>query len=116
MVGLDTSSSEEGNCSKERPGEQLDTGDELFRFTAIENKFDPSYDDETSMGYRDLALNIEVGWIVSSDVMSAVSFQKVRDWRRLNCITHICEIRIRTRSGHACALEGHEDYLLFRGL
>ena len=116
VVGLDTSPEEEGKCSKQRPGEQLGTGDELFRITAIENRFDPSYEDETSMGYRDLALNIEVGWIVSSDVMSAVSFQKVRDWRRLNCITHICEIRIRTRSGHACALEGHQNYLVFRGL
>ena len=113
MVGLDASSSEEVNCSKERPGEQLDTGDELFRFTVIENRFDPLYDDETSMGYRDLALNIEVGWSVRS---RTVSIQKVRDWRRLGCITHICEIRIRTRSGHACALEGHQDCLVFRGL
>jgi hypothetical protein len=111
VVGLDTSSSEEGNCSKERPGEQLDSGDELFRITAIENRFDPAYDDETSMGYRDLALNIEVGWSVSS---GTVSIQKVRDWRRLGCITHICEIRIRTRSCHVCALEGQQDYLTYR--
>ena len=103
VVGLDSSLEEE----------QLYSGDEIFMITALENRFDPSYAVETSLGNRDLALNVEVGWLISNGM---VSFQKVRDWRRLNCITHICEIRIRTRSGHACALEGHQNYLVFRGL
>jgi hypothetical protein len=77
------------DCPKQWLGEQIGTGDELFRITAIENSCDPSYEVETSTGYGDLALNIEVGWIVSSDVMSVVSFQSVRDWRWLNCITHL---------------------------
>jgi hypothetical protein len=105
MVGLDTS--EEGKGLKERLGQQLDTGDEIFRITALENRFDPSYDDELSWGYRDLALNIEVGWIISSGM---VSFQKVCDWRRLNCITHICEIQVRTRAIHELAVQRHCEY------
>jgi hypothetical protein len=77
--------------------------------TALENRFDPSYDYLASMGYRDLALNVEVGWIMQKGM---VSIQKVRDWRPLNCITHICEIQVRTRSFHNCAIAG--EYLTLR--
>ena len=105
VVGLDTSFGEE----------QLNTGDEIFMITALENRFDPSYADESSMGYRDLALNIEVGWLMSSDSHSGmVSFQKVRDWRRLNCYTHICEIQVRTRTIHERAVQAQQDYLILR--
>jgi hypothetical protein len=31
--------------------------------TALENRVDLSYADETSMGYRTLAMNAEVGWL-----------------------------------------------------
>ena len=105
VIGLDTSFEEE----------QLNTGDEIFMITALENRFDPSYADESSMGYRDLALNIEVGWLMSSDSHSGiVSFQKVRDWQRLNCYTHICEIQVRTRTIHERAVQAHQDYLILR--
>jgi hypothetical protein len=109
VAGLDTS--DEGNGLRQRHGEQLDTGDEIFRITALENRFDPSHDDELSWGYRDLAMNVEVGWIVSSGM---VSFQKVCDWRRLNCITHICEIQVRTRAIHELAVQGHTEYCALR--
>jgi|LakMenEpi03Aug12_release.lakeMendotaPanAssembly.Ray.scaffolds.fasta_scaffold5382420_1 hypothetical protein len=42
---------EEGKRSKHSPGKQLDTGDQQFRVTAIENRFDISRDDEVSMCY-----------------------------------------------------------------
>jgi len=101
VVGLDSSFEEE----------QLNSGDEIFMITALENRFDPSYAVETSRGYRDLALNVEVGWLISNGL---VSFQKVRDWRRLDCYTHICEIQVRTRSMHELAVEGHQEYLIHR--
>jgi hypothetical protein len=82
VVGLDTSleGKEEGKGSRERLVEQLDTGDRIFRIKALENRVDPSYNDEASMGYRDLALNVEVGWLISNGM---VQFQRVRGWRRL---------------------------------
>ena len=113
VVGLDNpfEGKEERKGSRQRLGEQLDTGDRIFRITGLENRFDPSYNDKASMGYRDLALNVEVGWLINNGF---VSFQKVRDWRRLRCITHICEIQVRTRAIHVCAVEGHEKYLILR--
>jgi hypothetical protein len=44
---------------------------------ALENRFDPSYDYLASMGYRDLALHIEVVWIIQKGM---ISIQKVCDW------------------------------------
>ncbi|KAJ1475269.1 hypothetical protein T484DRAFT_1829108, partial [Baffinella frigidus] len=65
-------------------------GEEMFRITAIKNRFDESYDDIKSGGYRDLSLNVEVGWVMAEGV---VSFEKVKDWARLECQRHICEIQ-----------------------
>ena len=62
---------------------------------------------ELSLGCRDLVLNIEVGWIISSDM---VSFQRVCDWWWLICITHICEIQVRTRTIHELVVQGHHEY------
>jgi len=72
-------------------------GEEMFRITAIKNRFDESYDDTMSGGYRDLSLNVEVGWVMKEGL---VSFEKVRDWGRLVCQRHICEIQVRLRSQH----------------
>jgi hypothetical protein len=40
----------------------LDNSDDerIFRITAIKNRFDESYDDNKSGGYRDLSLSVEV--------------------------------------------------------
>jgi ppGpp synthetase/RelA/SpoT-type nucleotidyltranferase len=111
VVGLDSSFEEEGKGSRQRLREQPDTGDQIFRITALENRFDPSYDAEKSMGYRHLVLNVEVGWLISDGL---VAFQKVCDWRRLNCHTHICEIQVRTRAIHEWAVERHQEYLILR--
>jgi hypothetical protein len=44
--------------NRDRPSQRLgvqdDTGDEIFRITTLENRFDPSYDYLANMGYRDL--------------------------------------------------------------
>jgi hypothetical protein len=110
MVGLDTSFEENG---KQIFTNVVFSGDQIFRITALENKFDPSYDANSStlMGYRDLTLNVEVGWLISNGM---VSFQRVRNWRLLNCLTHICEIQIRIRSIHTCVVQGHKEYVILR--
>jgi len=69
----------------------------ILRITAIHNRFDGSYDDTTSAGYRDLSLSVEVGWVMRE---GRVSFERVRDWKALECQRHICEIQVRMRSQH----------------
>ncbi|KAJ1477114.1 hypothetical protein T484DRAFT_1963970, partial [Baffinella frigidus] len=72
-------------------------GERTMRITAIKNRFDESYDDDKSGGYRDLSLNVEVGWRMEEGM---VSFEKVQDWGRFECQRHICEIQVRLRSQH----------------
>jgi hypothetical protein len=64
VFGLDSSLEEE----------KLKSDDEIFMIMVLENRVDPSY-------ARDLALNVEVGCLISN---GSVSFQKVRDWRQIN--------------------------------
>jgi hypothetical protein len=89
-------------------------GEQIFRITSVQNRFDNAWDDKRSMGYRDLCLNVEVGWIISNE--GVLTFQKVRDWTRLCCITHICEIQVRSRILHTIALEGHSQYCHLRNV
>ena len=59
VVGLTGFGEEEGD-----EGETMlrsDASDQrIFRITAIHNRFDESYDDRKSAGYRDLSLSVEV--------------------------------------------------------
>ncbi len=42
------------------------------------------------MGYRDLCLNVEVGWTLQKGV---VQFEAVQNWVDMECRTLICEIQ-----------------------
>jgi hypothetical protein len=87
--------------------------DRIFRITSLENRLDVAYDDSKTWGFRNLPLNVEVGWILIGD---KVSFQKVRDWKRLGCTTHICEIQILTRAFHNLSRDGHRQFRFLRDM
>jgi len=53
-------------------------------------RLDANYNDLASMGYRDLCLNVEVGWTLQNGV---VHFEQVKNWVDLECKTLICEIQ-----------------------
>lgn len=93
--------------------EEFNMNDRIFRITALENRLDVAYDDSKTWGFRNLPLNVEVGWILIGD---KVSFQKVRDWKRLGCTTHICEIQILTRAFHNLARDGHRQFRFLRDM
>mmetsp|Transcript_69487 Transcript_69487/g.159366 ORF Transcript_69487/g.159366 Transcript_69487/m.159366 type:complete len:135 (+) Transcript_69487:306-710(+) len=88
-------------------------GEEMFRITAIKNRFDESYDDNKSGGYRDLSLNVEVGWTIKD---GAVFFENVQDWNALECQHHICEIQVHLRSSNVKMVSGrlHARYVELR--
>jgi hypothetical protein len=53
-------------------------------------RLDPKYQDAETMGYRDLSLNVEVGWVMHQGI---VQFEPVKHWESKQCNTHICEIQ-----------------------
>jgi hypothetical protein len=62
---------------------------QLFRLCTIDNRFDPDYDPEESAGYRDVSINIEVGWKMQEGV---VVFLPVHEWGDYH--RHICEVQV----------------------
>jgi len=80
------------------PSDKPEEDERTLRITSISNRFDESYDDGKSGGYRDLSLSVEVGWVMNEGL---VSFARVRDWEGLETLQrHICEIQVRLRSQH----------------
>ena len=113
VVGLDHDVSLAENEGVYSLVEEFNMDDRIFRITALENRLDVAYDDSKTWGFRNLPLNVEVGWILIGD---KVSFQKVRDWKRLGCTTHICEIQILTRAFHNLARDGHRQFRFLRDM
>ena len=113
VVGLDHDLSLAENEGVYGLVEKLNMDDRIFIITALENRLDVAYDDSKAWGFRNLPLNVEVGWILIGD---KVSFQKVRDWKRLGCTTHICEIQILTRDFHILARDGHRQFRFLRDM
>ncbi|KAJ1495424.1 hypothetical protein T484DRAFT_1876083 [Baffinella frigidus] len=77
------------------------------------SRFDVRFDDNSSGGYRDLSLSVEVGWVMREGL---VSFERVQDWEALECQRHICEIQVRLRSQHREIVHGglHTRYVELR--
>jgi len=91
---------------------KLDEDEGIMRITSINNRFDESYDDTKTGGYRDLSLSVEVGWVIREGL---VSFNKVCDWEALESQRHICEIQVRLRSQHQQIVNGlHTRYVELR--
>jgi hypothetical protein len=66
-----------------------------------ERRLDEEYDDVDSMGYRDLCLNVEVGWVIRNGV---VQMEAVKNWLYLDCKTLVCEIQ----GTYACVFKKKE--------
>jgi hypothetical protein len=113
VVGLDHDVSLAENEGVYSLVEDFKMDDRIFRITALENRLDVAYDDSKAWGFRNLPLTVEVGWILIGD---KVSFQRVRDWKRLDCTRHICEIQILTRAFHILARDGHRQFRFLRDM
>jgi len=90
--------------------------DIILRVHKIKNRFDPEYDDTTTAGYRDIALQVEVGWIVGKDGMCW--FVPVSHWKSdVRVDRLVCEVQIQVKDcvhrGQASD-EQHTRYIKFR--
>ena len=95
----------------------------MIRITRIKNRFDPEYDASAlSGGYRDLSLNVEVGWVKHD---KGLEFVPVDEWSdRMGLKRHICEIQIHVekvfeatgRYHRASVTQGVRNYRTYRDL
>mmetsp|Transcript_47846 Transcript_47846/g.109088 ORF Transcript_47846/g.109088 Transcript_47846/m.109088 type:complete len:174 (+) Transcript_47846:178-699(+) len=86
----------------------------MFRLHRLKNRFDRGYDSRRSGGYRDLSLNVEVGWVVQN---GSPKFIPLDSWNRRVSETHICEIQVHLRSVYDIKQSGsHDRYIAWRNL
>ena len=87
------------------------TSSKIFRLVGIKNRFKIDYDDRGSAGYRNLSINVEVGWEMED---GAVVFKPVSGWGN-TMRRHICELQV-----HLAGLNGdaspekHMNYVQWR--
>lgn len=75
----------------EHKSTKYDKKPRLLRLTKIRNRLDPDYDASESLGFRALALGVEVCWLRRK---RGISFLPVEEWATPGSKRHICEIQI----------------------
>jgi len=85
----------------------------VMRITAIKNRYDPNFNAKGNGGYRDINLNVEIGYVTDS---LGCQFVPVLEWPTTRGLrTHICEIQIILSSVYAVKMEdGYSSYVRFR--
>jgi len=90
--------------------------DKILRVHRVKNRFDPAYKDSKTAGYRDISLQVEVGWIIGKDGMCW--FVPVAHWGNspVKVDRLVCEIQIQVSySVHSEKFKDkHERYLQYR--
>jgi hypothetical protein len=80
----------------------------LLRLTKIRNRLDPDYDASESLGFRALALGVEVCWLRRR---RGLTFLPVEEWGTPGSKRHICEIQILVEGA---AITTEEDPALYQ--
>ena len=74
-------------CASERHVDKSDS--KMFRLVGVKNRFKADYEDRESAGYRNMSINVEVGWEMEQ---GGVVFKPVSEWG--NVRRHICEVQV----------------------
>mmetsp|Transcript_24498 Transcript_24498/g.48950 ORF Transcript_24498/g.48950 Transcript_24498/m.48950 type:complete len:163 (+) Transcript_24498:2-490(+) len=89
----------------------------IFRVMRCVNRLDPEYNaEQRSAGYRDVSLNLEVGWCDIAGPEQEFRFEAVEDWDRLRCQRHVCEVQLLLRSMHELKVQLHQHYTQRRNI
>ena len=84
-----------------------------FRICKMKDRFTTS----ERIGYRDICLNLQVGWTVGSETESKLNFVPVSDFGEKHVRTHICECQLLLRSMYQLKESGcHENFVETRNL
>jgi len=67
-----------------------------------------------SVGYRNISLNLEVGWVSN---LGVIEMLPVREWEFQRAQRHICEVQLLLRSQYdAMGASGHRTYEVWRNI
>ena len=83
----------------------------LLRLTKIKNRLDPDYDATESLGFRALALGLEVCWVRRE---RGLTFLPVDQWGTEGSKRHICEIQVLVEGAAHINQVDHELYQYYR--
>ena len=81
-VGMETNEDEESLLSGSK-------NSQYFRLCKVKDRFTV----EEKIGYRDICLNIEVGWTIESESENVLQFVTVDQFGKKGLRQHICEVR-----------------------
>jgi hypothetical protein len=96
-------------CASERHVDKSSDG-KMFRLVGVKNRFKADYEDRESAGYRNMSINVEVGWEV---IKGAVVFKPVSKWGSVE--RHICELQVHlTGINGDDSPEKHRNYVEWR--
>ncbi|EKX31031.1 hypothetical protein GUITHDRAFT_122765 [Guillardia theta CCMP2712] len=99
---------------KQQQQQQSPSSQPLFRIVRVKNRFsDSSRYYEPENAYRNLSINLEVGWVFEEE---QCKFLPVSEWDLKMAETHICELQVHLLSLYEQYQEGSKNYVLWRDM
>lgn len=90
--------------------EKRNTAD--FKVCKIKDRFTT----KQRIGYRDICLNLEVGWKAESEANDDLDFVNVKDFGKKNVRTHIFEVQLTLKSIYELKLDCHKNFEVARNV
>jgi len=82
--------------------------------TCIKNRYDPAYNKHETVGYRDVCVCVEVGFI-KSPIMNSCMLVPLSEWETtVGVHRHICEIQVILHDMYSLKGGLHKCYVQFR--
>jgi len=111
---IGTKQERRGGKQQQQQQQQSPSSQPLFRIVRVKNRFsDSSRYYEPENAYRNLSINLEVGWVFEEE---QCKFLPVSEWDLKMAETHICELQVHLLSLYEQYQEGSKNYVLWRDM
>jgi len=100
--------------AEESEGEGVELSKKFMSITCIKNRYDPAYNKHETVGYRDVCVCVEVGYIKSS-IMNSCMLVPLSEWETTEGLhRHICEMQVILHDMYSLKSGLHKSYVQFR--